>query len=278
MQAMGDFAQKERESFEAWKQTQNRLFAEWSEAAADYDQTRLRNVQVKKHGTDAVGRKDVDFKSEKISVDIVSGDTDSAKAVAKATKALRSDVREALVMADSATVKDMATSDLDSLVDRVVEKTPVTVSRKDEGFIAGAKGSQNLTGENGILGMLVPGTDSVPPKPNAMSSHSALIVDASEIGFDACLVPTLVAGDGTVLYGPRTVLKEHAINGMATWVASVKEARKHPSCGKSPLETTADSKPAPRRIALNAEDSRKVVALGKGSTILQHCKVFIVTE
>jgi hypothetical protein len=111
-----------------------------------------------------------------------------------------------------------------------------------------------------------------------MSSHSALIVDASEIGFDACLVPTLVAGDGTVLYGPRTVLKEHAINGMATWVASVKEARKHPSCGKSPLETTADSKPAPRRIALNAEDSRKVVALGKGSTILQHCKVFIVTE
>lgn len=278
MQAMNDYAQEERESFEAWKQMQNRLFTEWSDAASDYDNTRLRNVRVKKHGDSAVGRKDVDYKAEKISVDIVSGDTDSAKAVAKAKKALRTDVREALVMADSSAVNKLPGKSLDSFVDRIVEKTPVTVSREEGGFLAGAEGSQNLTGAGGLLSLLVPGADSASPPPASPSPHSALIVDAADIGFDACLVPTLVAGDGTVLYGPRTVLKEYAINGMATWVASVEEARKHPSCGKSPLETRADSKPAPRRIALNVQDSQKVAALGKGSNVLQHCKVFIVTE
>ncbi len=278
MQAMDSFALKESESFEVWKQTQNRLFTEWSDAAAKYDNTRLRNVKVEKHGTDAVGRKDVDFRSEKISVNIVSGDTDSAKAVAKARKALRTDILDALAMADSAAVKTIPIMSLDTLVQRVVEKTPVTVAHKDGGFVAEAKGSQNLTGPTGMLALLISGTDSATPPPISPSPHTALVVNAAEVGFDPCLIPTLVADDGTVLYGPRTVLKEYAINGMAKWVASMEEARKHPSCGKAPLETVATSKPAPRRIALNARDSRLVVALAKGSTVLQHCKIFIITE
>lgn len=278
MQAMDDFAQEESESFEAWKQTQNRLFTEWSDAAATYDKTRLRNVEVKKHGAEAVGRKDVNFRTGKLSVDIVSGDTDSAKAVAKTKKALRTDVLGALAMADSVALKSIPPRCLDTLVQRVVEKTPVNVARKEGGFFAEAKGSQNLTGASGILTLLVSGTDSTSPPPASPSPHTALIVDAARLGFDPCLVPTLVADDGTVLYGPRTVLKEHAINGMAKWVASREEARNHPSCGKSPLETTAKSKPAPRRLGLNTEDSQKVIALSEGSKVLQHCKIFIVTE
>ncbi len=278
MQAMDEFAQEERDSFEAWKQTQNRLFTEWSDAAATYDSTRLRNVKVEKHGTDAVGRKDVDFRSSKISVNIVSGDTDSAKAVAKTRRALRTDILDAMAMADSAAVKTISLSNLDTLVQRVVEKTPVTVARKEGGFVAEANGSQNLTGPSGMLSLLIAGTDSTTPPPVSPSPYTALIVNAAELGFDPCLVPTLLADDGTVLYGPRTVLKEYAINGMAKWVASMEEARKHPSCGKSPLEIVANARPAPRRIALNAKDSRLVIALTKGSTVLQHCKIFIITE
>jgi hypothetical protein len=164
---------------------------------------------------------------------------------------------------------------IDEHVDAVVDKTPVTVQNKQGGFIASATGSQDMTGDKGILALIAPGTDDAPSIVDTVD-YSSLIIDARDVDFEACLAPAVVGPDGAYFYGPRVAAKEHAINGMASWVTSMDMARADDKCGDQPLVVRAAAKPARRRVAVGVDDTPRVAALRDGSHVLRRCKVIII--
>jgi hypothetical protein len=269
------YKEDDARAFAAWKEQQARMYEDWSADARRYENTRVKTVTVSKHGEDAVTKRDLDYRAGKVSVSAVSGDSDSAAAVAKVKAALREDVKRAIVAADPEAMQAAPSRRIDEHVDAVVDETPVTVEKKQGGFIARATGSRDMTGDRGILALISPGTDDAPPIVDTVD-YSALIVDARDVDFEACLAPAVVGPDGAYFYGPKVAAKEHAINGMASWVTTMDMARADDKCGDQPLVVRAAAKPARRRVAVGADDAPHVAALRDGSRVLRTCKVIII--
>jgi len=277
-QSMQAFIQAEENDFDEWQKIQNALYNQWSKEASQHRATHVKKIMVQKEGKQAVVRRATDFGDGAISIDIVTGNKDSVTAVKKIKEILDRRIAQALAVADSEAIAVVPKQKIDHYIHEIAQHTPVTIAKKKDTYIASLSHKQKLHGEKSVMKLIAQegGKDTVISANH--NNYSSLIVDARDVDFEACLVPSIVGSAGKVLYGPTMVIKKYAVNGMASWVTSLDDAQDEKKCGINPLMVTAVAKPARRRIALNAQEAQMVISLHEKTNVLRKCRVIIVTQ
>ncbi len=110
---------------------------------------------------------------------------------------------------------------------------------------------------------------------------TGLVVDARELAFRPCLVPTIEDESGQEVFGPAYASREFAVqNNMIGYSMSIEAAIENPRVGKCPLiakglKTEGNT---PTNVVVSNADAAKLRHAFENLTILRQCRVIIVTD
>ena len=119
------------------------------------------------------------------------------------------------------------------------------------------------------------------PEQNDRDSPTGIVLDARGLKAEAALVPRIVDEDGSEVYSPAYVSREHAVRiGVAGYTRDLETATKSPRSGDRPLVLktirTADSGPC--NLVISNDDARLVHGDPRNLALLMQCRVTIVLD
>jgi hypothetical protein len=149
----------------------------------------------------------------------------------------------------------------------------------------------NLSGKAGLSGTLFPSylseLPSPPPPPDepvngSPEAYSGLIIDASELGVEGGLSPTVYSEDGIKVYSLRRDIDKGALitDGYVDYVSIANHSKEDVSrAGENPLIISAKRKlksPYNCDIVVSREDARTILEADSASNFLRKLKVVIL--
>ncbi|MGA6924343.1 MAG: hypothetical protein WBY88_01610 [Desulfosarcina sp.] len=111
--------------------------------------------------------------------------------------------------------------------------------------------------------------------------HTGLILDATGIGAQPCLVPVVIDESGEVVYGPAFVSREFAVSqGMCGFTTTLADARNDNRVGRRPLIVKAiRTRPGKRtHLVVSSTDAARLRSSVVHLNFLKACRVNIVMD
>jgi len=258
--------------FQNFQEERNRAMAEWTAVYNQFEKSGLRRIAVTDPGTGtSVSMHDMDYGAQQVIVKSVASGETKNEAVLNAVKAAKKEFQDAFSTGDPS-VKAEGKADKVAALSKISEKD-VAVQKTDSGYTAKVRVSKPF---KEIMPAVMTTPSPAPAQPKS-SGYSSIIVDARGMGCKACLVPSIIDGNGKQLYGPRLVEKEAAINGMAVWVSTPEAARGSAKSGKNPLLIKAESVKEQRQFVVSGDTAASVDALS-GTPVIRLCKVIFIVD
>jgi hypothetical protein len=130
---------------------------------------------------------------------------------------------------------------------------------------------------DGLTSALVPAigqkSDNAPASTGA---STGLVVDTKALKIAPALAPRILDETGAEVYGPGSVDREKATNGLAAYVKDLAAARKEPRVGAQPTVVTALSlaKGSSSDVVISNEDARKA----RAAKVAEGNVVFVVQK
>lgn len=266
-QSFKDYEKNSKQEFSAFVREQEAALKAWQEEYNEPSKSGLRSISIAQNSSNSVSMHDVNYTKGTLTVKSVVSAKTKQEVVLEAVNTVKSEIVRAADAADperkGKTVSEISFEDFG----HAIKIKPV-----DKGFVA------SVEFEKPIVKLLpVPVGEAVkPPKP-VRTDYTSLIIDARGLNAKACLIPMVQSVSGKVVYGPKEVSKEAAVNGMAVWVDKLEAAKGNVKAGTLPLLVKAEKLNESKRFIV-ADDLAENIAALSGSAVLRECKVIVVVD
>lgn len=263
------YEKSSKEAFVSFLKAQKAALNEWENELKQVGKSGLRTMNISKSAQGSVAMRDLNYGKTTVTVKALAAGHSKQQAVKQATLMVQNQFRQAVQDADPERVGRKK----GELSKEEISRS-VVVQKSDSGFVATATIEKPFSA-------VMPVPSGVPSRvtssKNRKADYTSLIVDARGLNAKACLIPMVQSPSGKVVYGPKEVSKESAVNGMAVWVDNLETATTNPKAGPKPLVIKVSSLAEGRRLVVPEESAQTVVALS-GSPVLRECKVIIVVD
>ncbi|MBL8025882.1 MAG: hypothetical protein JNL74_05705 [Fibrobacteres bacterium] len=266
-QSFKDYEKNSKQEFSAFVREQEAALKAWQAEYSEPSKSGLRSISIAQNSSNSVSMHDVNYTKGTLTVKSVVSAKTKQEVVQEAVNTVRSEISKA---ANSADPESKGAAALEIPLEEF-GKT-IKVKQVDKGFVA------SVEIEKPIAKVLpVPVGEAAKPSRPIRTDYTSLIIDARGLSAKACLIPMVQSASGKVVYGPKEVSKESAVNGMAVWVDKIESAKISVKAGTAPLLVKAEKVNESKRFVI-ADDSAEVISALSGSSVLRDCKVIFVVD
>ncbi len=277
---MREYNRKQKKKFHAWQKQQSELLNEMESEREKYIKDMTVEFEIWKREEGVLSSGKTDYREGKIEIKASASAQDSSRAVKKAEKAYRSGMEKSVRKSGGKAFSGIKSEKLMRFVNKNSYRKKLNIKKSYSIYTVVCEGSQDLTGEKGVIKLANPGSKEkrTKEKPGVTpSDYTSLIIDASGLNYSSCLIPVIEDNDGNRVYGPAETSRKHAVNGLVRWVKNIEEARAEEKSGDSPLIVKASSVKERTHLVLGKDAAEKAAGF-KDSPLFRECRVIIIVN